>query len=152
MPVQAAEFLHCARPAAMAGSDSEGGNRGTMEPNDRTEPTDNTTESSERLLSYLEHRSGRKLRSLQAIDEYMNTIKPSSSGATAGANQSSLRLTAGMSVLALMFLFYYFMDVGLQISSLPSAVLTPATIVSPLDLRQQPDKRIQSLADAAVAA
>jgi tetrahydromethanopterin S-methyltransferase subunit B len=119
-----------------------------MEPSDRTEPTENTTESTERLLSYLEHRTGHKLRSLHAVDEYMNTITPSSSGATARPNRSSLRLTAGVGVMALMFLFYYFMDVGLQISSLPSAVLTPATVVSPLDLRQQPDKQIQSRADA----
>ena len=123
-----------------------------MEPSDRTEPTDNAIESSERLLSYLEHRTGRNLRSLHAIDEYVNTLTPSSTGATARQNLSSLRLTAGVSVLALMFLFYYFMDVGLQISSLPSAVLTPATVVSPLDLRQQPDKRIQSRADAPLRA
>ncbi|HKI65532.1 MAG TPA: hypothetical protein VKA16_13010 [Burkholderiales bacterium] len=116
------------------------------------EPTDNAIESSERLLSYLEQRTGRKLRSLRAIDEYVDTITPSSNGATARMNQSSLRLTAGMSVMALMFLFYYFMDVGLQISSLHSAVLTPATIVSPLEFRQQPDKRVESRADAAVRA
>ena len=119
-----------------------------MEPSDRTEPSATAIESSERLLSYLEHRSGRSLRSLQAIDEFVNALTPSRNVAAAHAKSSSLRLTAGVSVMALMFLFYYFMDVGLQISSLPSAVLTPAAAVSPLDLRQPPDKQIQSRADA----
>jgi len=119
-----------------------------MQPDDRTEPTESAIESSERLLGYLEHRTGRNLRSLQAIDAYVDAVTPSSNVAAARPNRSSLRLTAGVSVMALMFLFYYFMDVGLQISSLPSAVLTPATVVSPLDLRRQPDKQIQSRADA----
>ena len=60
----------------------------------------------------------------------------------------SVRITAGVSVLALMFLFYYFMDVGLQISTLHSAVLTPATITSTLDHRQDRGERAQSTADA----
>jgi hypothetical protein len=100
------------------------------------EPTDNSIESSERLLSYLEQRAGRKLRSRRAIDAFVGPISPSPSGAAAILRDQSIRVTAGMGVLALMFLFYYFMDVGLQISSLHSAVITPASISAPLDHRQ----------------
>ncbi|HUJ85548.1 MAG TPA: hypothetical protein VLX30_01700 [Burkholderiales bacterium] len=107
-------------------------------------PSDNSTESSDRLLSYLEHRAGRSLRSRQAIDQYVDTLGVSPSGAAAALRDPSLRITAGVSVLALMFLFYYFMDVGVQISSLHSAVLTPATISSPFDHRQDRGERARS--------
>jgi predicted membrane metal-binding protein len=45
-----------------------------------------------------------------------------------------------MSVLALMFLFYYFMDVGLQISTLRSNVLTPAAVTAPLPRLELPSR------------
>ncbi len=109
-------------------------------------PSDNSNESTDRLLSYLEQRTGRSLRSRQAIDEYVDTRGVSPSGAAATLRDPSLRITAGVSVLALMFLFYYFMDVGLQISSLHPAVLTPATITFPLDRRQDRSERVQSRA------
>jgi len=73
---------------------------------------------------------GRTLRSVQAIDDYVAALDADGAGASLGSR--SLRLTAGVSVLALMFLFYYFMDVGLQISSLRSNVLTPAAVTVPL--------------------
>ena len=105
---------------------------------------DDSIESSDRLLSYLERRTGHSLRSRQAIDQYVATVGVSSSGAAATLRDPSLRITAGVGVLALMFLFYYFMDVGLQISSLHSAVLTPATITSPPDHRQDRGERALS--------
>jgi hypothetical protein len=107
-------------------------------------PSDNSIESSDRLLGYLEHRTGRNLRSRQAIDEYVDAAGISHNGAAATLRDPSVRITAGVSVLALMFLFYYFMDVGLQISTLHSAVLTPATITSPLESRQDSGGRAQS--------
>jgi hypothetical protein len=100
------------------------------------EPSKNSIESSDQLLSYFEQRTGRNLRSRRAIDDYVGAIAPTPSGSAAILRDQSVRVTAGMGVLALMFLFYYFMDVGLQISSLHSAVITPASVSSPLDQRQ----------------
>ncbi len=100
------------------------------------EPSENSIEASDQLLSYLEQRTGRSLRSRRAIDDYVGAIAPTPSGSAAILRDQSVRVTAGMGVLALMFLFYYFMDVGLQISSLHSSVLTPASVSSPLDHRQ----------------
>jgi hypothetical protein len=114
------------------------------------EPTENSSQSSDALLSYLEQRTGRSLRSRRAIDDYVGAIAPTASGSAAILRDQSVRVTAGMSVLALMFLFYYFMDVGLQISSLHSAVLTPATISSPLDHRQDRGERAQSTGEATI--
>ena len=113
-------------------------------------PSDNSIESTDRLLNYLEQRTGHSLRSRQAIDEYVATLRVSPSGAAARRHDPGVRITAGVSVLALMFLFYYFMDVGLQISTLHSAVLTPATIVSPLDHRQDHGRRAQSRAEVTI--
>jgi len=115
-------------------------------------PNDNSVESSDRLLSYLEHRTGRNLRSRDAIDEYVAIVGASPSGASASLRDPSLRVTAGLGVLALMFLFYYFMDVGLQISSLHSAILTPATISFPMDHRRDRSERAQSTAEAVILA
>jgi hypothetical protein len=111
-------------------------------------PSDNSIESSDRLLSYLEQRTGRSLRSRHAIDAYLDTGSISHNGTAARLHDPSVRMTAGVCVLALMFLFYYFMDVGLQISTLHSAVLTPATITSTLDHRQDRGERAQSTVDA----
>ncbi|MGH8735877.1 MAG: hypothetical protein ACREU5_00865 [Burkholderiales bacterium] len=116
------------------------------------EPTDFSIESSDQLLSYLEQRTGRNFRSRRAIDEYVARIAPSSSGAASIRRDQSVRITAGMGVLALMFLFYYYMDVGLQISSLHTAVLTPATITSPLDHGRGGGERTQSRDDAVIPA
>jgi len=93
--------------------------------------TDVARESSDFLLSYLERRMGRTFRSVQAIDDYADALGTSADAAAADRIQS-MRLTAGLSVLALMFLFYYFMDVGLQISTLRSNVLSPAAVTAPL--------------------
>ncbi|MGA7984824.1 MAG: hypothetical protein WCA01_06570 [Burkholderiales bacterium] len=112
-------------------------------------PSDTSIESSDRLLSHLEQRTGRSLRSRQAIDEYVDAVGISKSGAAATMRDPSVRITAGVSVLALMFLFYYFMDVGLQISTLHSAVLTPATVTSPLDSLQDRGGRARLRVDAA---
>jgi len=94
------------------------------------DPIDSKTDASDQLLNYLELRAGRNLRSRRAIDAYVDAI--ATDGASTSLGNRSLRLTAGMSVLALMFLFYYFMDVGLQISSIRSNVLTPAAVTAPL--------------------
>ena len=102
------------------------------------DPIDSSTDTSDQLLSYLENRTGRTLRSRRAIDEYVDVVAADGAGSL---RNRSLRLTAGMSVLALMFLFYYFMDVGLQISSIRSNVLTPAAVTAPL---YQPDYRRRS--------
>ena len=91
---------------------------------------DHDSDTSDRLLGYLESRTGRSLRSSRAIDDYVAALQADSP--SAGLGSRSLRLTAGMSVLALMFLFYYFMDVGLQISTLRSNVLIPAAATAPL--------------------
>lgn len=93
------------------------------------DPIDHDTDTSDQLLGYLEFRAGRSLRSRRAIDDYVAALE--ADGAGASLRNRSLRLTAGMSVLALMFLFYYFMDVGLQISTLRSNVLTPAALAAP---------------------
>jgi len=93
------------------------------------DPIDSNADTSEQLLNYLEYRAGRTLRSHRAIDEYVDVV---AADGAAGLRNRSLRLTAGMSVLALMFLFYYFMDVGVQISSMRSNVLTPAAVTAPL--------------------
>jgi hypothetical protein len=94
------------------------------------DPIDHNADTSEQLLGYLEFRTGRSLRSRRAVDDYVAAL--AADGAGASLRNRSLRLTAGMSVLALMFLFYYFMDVGLQISTLRSNVLTPAAVTAPL--------------------
>jgi hypothetical protein len=94
------------------------------------DPIDHNADTSDQLLGYLEFRTGRSLRSRRAIDDYVAALE--AGGAGASLSNRSLRLTAGMSVLALMFLFYYFMDVGLQISTLRSNVLTPAAVTAPL--------------------
>lgn len=94
------------------------------------DPIDHDTDSSDQLLGYLEFRTGRSFRSRRAIDDYVAASGTNDEGAS--RRNRSLRLTAGMSVLALMFLFYYFMDVGLQISTLHSNVLTPAAVTAPL--------------------
>ena len=102
------------------------------------DPIDHNADTSDQLLGYLEFRTGRSLRSRRAIDDYVAALE--ADGASTGLRNRSLRLTAGMSVLALMFLFYYFMDVGLQISTLRSNVLTPAAVTAPLprlDLRSR---------------
>jgi hypothetical protein len=94
------------------------------------DPIDGSTVTSDQLLAYLEQRTGRTLRSRRAIDAYVDPIAADASGAS--QRNRRLRLTAGMSVLALMFLFYYFMDVGLQIFTIQSNVLTPAAMTAPL--------------------
>ena len=94
------------------------------------DPIDSKGETSDQLLNYLEFRTGRILRSRRAIDDYVAALE--ADGAGASRRNRSLRLTAGISVLALMFLFYYFMDVGVQISTLHSNVLTPAAVTAPL--------------------
>jgi hypothetical protein len=94
------------------------------------DPIDGSTDTSDQLLTYLEQRTGRTLRSRRAIDAYVNATV--ADGAGGSLRNRSVRLTAGLSVLALMFLFYYFMDVGLQISSIPSNVLAPAVLAAPL--------------------
>ena len=71
-----AEFLHCAHRPDVARFDPDGGIDGTT-----MAPSDNSIESSDRLLSYLEHRTGRSLRSRQAIDAYVDTSGISRSGA-----------------------------------------------------------------------
>ena len=100
------------------------------------DPIESNSDTSDQLLSYLERRTGRHLRSRRAIDAYVDAI--ATDGAGASLRDRSLRLTAGMSVLALMFLFYYFMDVGLQISTIHSNVLTPAAVAAPLPQLQYP--------------
>lgn len=112
-----------------------------------------SNESTERLLGYLEQRTGRRLRSRKAIDEYVAAVGASDAGGgSARLRDPGLRITAGLGVLALMFLFYYFMDVGLQISSLRSSVLTPATITFPLDHRHDRSERARSEARSAISA
>ena len=120
------------------------------EPRCTMDPIESNSDTSDQLLSYLERRTGRHLRSRRAIDAYVDAI--ATDGAGASLRDRSLRLTAGMSVLALMFLFYYFMDVGLQISSLHSAILTPATISFPMDHRRDRSERAQSTAEAVILA
>ena len=102
------------------------------------DPIDHNTDTSDQLLGYLEFRTGRSLRSRRAIDDYVAALE--ADGASTGLRNRSLRLTAGMSVLALMFLFYYFMDVGLQISTLRSNVLTPAAVTVPLPRLELPSR------------
>lgn len=102
------------------------------------DPIDHNADTSDQLLGYLEFRTGRSLRSRRAIDDYVAALD--AGGAGASLRNRSLRLTAGMSVLALMFLFYYFMDVGLQISILRSNVLTPAAVTAPLPRLELPSR------------
>ena len=111
-----------------------------MDPIDSNDDTSVASDgdTSDQLLSYLEQRSGRHLRSRRAIDAYVDATAADGAGASPG--NRSLRLTAGMSVLALMFLFYYFMDVGLQISTIRSNVLAPTAVVAPLPLLQYPSR------------
>jgi hypothetical protein len=96
------------------------------------DPIDGNADTSDQLLRYLEQRTGRSLRSREAIDKYVVAVSASPGGAAAVSSNSSLRITAGLGVLALMFLFYYFMDIGLQISTIRSNVLTPVVVAAPL--------------------
>ena len=91
---------------------------------------DSETDTSDQLLNYLEFRAGRLLRSRRAIDAYVAVVAAEEEGAR--RRSRSLRLTAVMSAVALTFLFYYFMDVGAQISAIRSNVLTPAAATAPL--------------------
>lgn len=78
-------------------------------------------ESGERLLDYLEARTGRKLRSREAVDAYLKDLESQKSEAQrTGMRRGIIRGAILLVLILAAYLQYYYWDVKLEIASLPA--------------------------------